>query len=215
MKWVVAVVAVLVVVCGALCAGAALYGSSLAISDVELPPSMTDPNVPVIDPVPEPAAPPTPAPTPAPTPTPPPAAKPAPAARSTPAPAPATKPAPTPTPAPAAKPAPAATSSASSNTTIRPAPPPIEDDEPATEPVDATVAVGFVLPSGGKWNDLKVGVDGKKLGKRPLRTRVTPGLHTFTFETEGVDLSCPVEVGSSGRTIILDQKKKSCPSVVP
>ena len=81
--------------------------------------------------------------------------------------------------------------------------------------MDTTVAVGFVLPSGNKWDDLKVGVDGKKLGKRPLRTRVTPGLHTFTFETDGLDLSCPIEVGSSGRTIILDQKKKACPSKNP
>ena len=72
--------------------------------------------------------------------------------------------------------------------------------------------MGFVLPSGGKWDELTVGVDGSSLGKRPLRARVTPGSHTFTFKTEGLDLSCPIEVGSSGRTIILDAKKKSCPS---
>jgi len=77
---------------------------------------------------------------------------------------------------------------------------------------DGKVAVGFVLPSGGKWDELTVGVDGSSLGKRPLRARVTPGTHTFTFKTEGLDLSCPIDVGSSGRTIILDAKKKSCPS---
>ena len=84
----------------------------------------------------------------------------------------------------------------------------------APPPADTTVAVGFVLPSGGKWDDLVVGVDGKSLGKRPLRTRVTPGNHTFTFESDAVDLSCPLQVGSSGRTIILDQKKKACPPKV-
>lgn len=77
---------------------------------------------------------------------------------------------------------------------------------------DETVAVGFVLPSGAKWEDLKVSVDGKSLGRRPLRTRVSPGLHTFTFRGEEVDLTCSIEVGTSGRTIILDQKKKACPS---
>jgi hypothetical protein len=88
-----------------------------------------------------------------------------------------------------------------------------EEEEPAAAAAtDTTVAVGFVLPSGARWDDLKVTVDGKSLGKRPLRARVTPGLHTFTFRGEEVDLSCPIEVGTSGRTIILDQKKKACPA---
>lgn len=93
--------------------------------------------------------------------------------------------------------------------------PPVSDDEPIAPPTasgDSKVAIGFVLPSGGKWDELVVGVDGSSLGKRPLRTRVTPGSHTFTFKADGIDLTCPIDVGSSGRTIILDQKKKSCPS---
>lgn len=78
-------------------------------------------------------------------------------------------------------------------------------------PAEETVAVGFVLPSGAKWEDLKVSVDGKSLGRRPLRTRVTPGMHSFSFRGEEIDITCSIEVGTSGRTIIIDQRKKSCP----
>ena len=212
MKWVIGVVAALVVMCMGLCASGGLWwyfeSSKSAVALPEDFGAQAVEQVPVVEPVavfePVPVEPPPPV-QPAPV-----APAPAPAASST-------KPTATPvssadstpkSPKPAPPPPPAAAPAPSASTKSAPVQ---EPDEPPPE-VDTTVAVGFVLPSGAKWDDLKVSVDGKSLGKRPLRTRVTPGLHTFTFRGEEVDLSCPIDVGASGRTIILDQKKKACPA---
>lgn len=252
MKWVIGVVAVLVVVCGGLCASGGLFWYAQQGSDEVALPDAFPVEPPQVEPVP--APPPVEPPPAAPPPVePPPVAPPATPPAAPPPVAPAPTPTPTPTPAPTTSstssssssssksstsssssssttkaPASSTTTSTKSSTTktTTPAPAPASTsttsssssskstaEEPDVElpAADETVAVGFVLPSGAKWDDLKVSVDGKSLGRRPLRTRVTPGMHSFSFRGEEIDITCSIEVGTSGRTIIIDQKKKSCP----
>ncbi len=246
MKWVIGVVAVLVVVCGCLCASGGLFWyaqQSVALPDAfPVEPAQVEP-VPAPPPIePPPAAPPPVEPPAVAPPATPPAAPPPVAPAPTPSPttsstssssssssksstsasssssttkAPesskttSTKTSTTKTTAPA--PAPASTSSTSSSSSASSSKSTAEEADVVLPAADETVAVGFVLPSGAKWEDLKVSVDGKSLGRRPLRTRVTPGMHSFSFRGEEIDITCSIEVGTSGRTIIIDQKKKSCP----
>lgn len=88
---------------------------------------------------------------------------------------------------------------------------------PATEAVSAPPAKAAILsfryPSGPKFVDIQVAIDGRSLGTRPSGATVTPGSHTIQFYKDGVvNISCPVDVDEDGRVVSLS-RKLGCPSL--
>jgi hypothetical protein len=77
----------------------------------------------------------------------------------------------------------------------------------------ATAAMNFSLPSGGKWQEVEVFIDGRTQGKRPLRATVTVGRHSVRFVGEDIDLTCAVDVPDYGRSVALEGRKPKCPSI--
>jgi hypothetical protein len=73
--------------------------------------------------------------------------------------------------------------------------------------------VAFQVRAGPKARGVAVAVDGRAVGVIPLSTRVQPGSRTVRFfnGNTGLDLTCTIEVGESGRTVELDARRAACP----
>jgi hypothetical protein len=83
---------------------------------------------------------------------------------------------------------------------------------PAPSASAEKVAVSFSLPSGGKYDGIEVFADGASLGIKPLRERVTVGRHVFRFyKADALDLSCPIIVPDTGRSLEISGRKPACP----
>jgi hypothetical protein len=83
--------------------------------------------------------------------------------------------------------------------------------EPPPAPVVPDVT--FQVRAGPKSRGVAVAVDGRAVGVIPLSTRVQPGSRTVRFfnGNAGLDLTCTIEVGESGRTLELDARRATCP----
>jgi hypothetical protein len=80
-------------------------------------------------------------------------------------------------------------------------------------PTPAPPDVTFQVRAGPRARGVAVAVDGRAAGVIPLSTRVQPGSRSVRFYNgnTGLDLTCTIEVGESGRTVELDARRAVCP----